>query len=235
MEILTVFHTRGGAGTSTMVMNLGATLSRRGKRILVVDGNRNCGLSLNLGFRKPTAPVVEPWVPQPTRVPGLELVRPSSEQLDLFDSVTPARLQDQLDTFHGYDACIIDVPSYCLGIGEAALAVANTVLIPSYPDARVDWAVSSTLKQIDQARQQCPGAATRIIGVTTRFESGRYEIQFHATACQQWAFWLPTPIRDHHRVNQEAWTHSLPAVSVGGPRSRAFVDHLTLAQALGYA
>jgi len=51
-QVLAVTNQKGGVGKTTTVANLAAALADRGERVLAVDLDPQCSLTLSLGLRR---------------------------------------------------------------------------------------------------------------------------------------------------------------------------------------
>jgi len=52
-KIIAVANQKGGVGKSTLVLNLGVSLARKGYRVLAVDGDPQANLTMALGYQQP--------------------------------------------------------------------------------------------------------------------------------------------------------------------------------------
>jgi chromosome partitioning protein len=129
--ILACLSVKGGAGKSTVAVNLAAEFQRRRRRVLLVDADPQgtcrvwAEIAVENGFQPPTVVAM-----------GKELHRPG--QLDRF-----------VDAF---DVIVIDCPGRDGAIVRAALMVSHIAVIPCGASPADAWALAQTLELLDEAR-----------------------------------------------------------------------------------
>lgn len=153
MAVIALLNRKGGVGKSTSTFNLGGTLAKRGRRVLLVDVDPQSSLTQGIFGPESTAAmdpsgtiaaayageVARPeQVVIPTGFAGLDLV-PGSEHSSAFETGRPHEepwerqtcLAELLgDLGPSYDHVLLDCPP-ALGLCSwAALAAADCVLIP---------------------------------------------------------------------------------------------------------
>ncbi len=141
--IITIASQKGGVGKTTTALNLGYSLSRKGKKILIVDGDPQGGFTAACNLKKKTAKgllhildgtVQGPMAVQPMYNGTLAAVGSGvvdAEDIALYES---AAAGEQLatvlrDLATGYDYLIIDAP---VGVGivvKALLSASDLYLI----------------------------------------------------------------------------------------------------------
>lgn len=152
MKVVAVINQKGGVGKTTTAVNLGAALSRLGKRVLLLDMDPQANLSLHLDKRPeleaktithllvedtPLATLV-----QPTNVERLFVV-PADTSLNGVEQVLANRigretiLREALDAWpevRTFDFVLIDCPPALGVLAANALVAADEVLIPVQPE-----------------------------------------------------------------------------------------------------
>lgn len=146
MKILAFVNQKGGVGKTTCCINIGAALSRKGKRVLLIDADPQANLTVSAGIRlnedEPTVYDVikgdEPASSVIRRKPGAEYdILPADIMLsgaDLELASQPGRemiLKECLEDIAGkYDYILIDCPPALNIISIMALTAATGVIIP---------------------------------------------------------------------------------------------------------
>ncbi|MFN0073008.1 MAG: ParA family protein [Chloroflexota bacterium] len=148
--ILAVATQKGGSAKTTTVVNLGAALAERGKRVLIVDLDPQAHATYWLlgpdGRR--WGPFVQEWLEaadlnpvRPSGWPGLDIV-PANQELsrirerwDPLNRPTDARqLQSRLTPMlPDYDWILLDCPASFDALTQAALLGADGVIVPVGP------------------------------------------------------------------------------------------------------
>ena len=126
--ILGILNQKGGVGKTTLSVNLAASLSRTGSRVLLIDADPQ-GSALDWAAARQSEPLFS--------VVGL----PRS---------TVHKEIGQIG--HGYDYIIIDGPPRVTELARSAIMAADVVLIPVQPSPYDIWAADEVVKLIDEAR-----------------------------------------------------------------------------------
>ena len=180
-RIISVLSGKGGVGKTTIVSNLGASLVKRGKNVIILDGNVTTpNLSLHLGI--PFYPitlhdVIKKKAPIESAIyhheSGLKIV-PASLSYDAIKDMDMEKFQTVLLKLLGKaDIVIVDAAA---GLGREAMAainVADDLLIVTNPELP---AVTDALKTIKIAEEN----GTKILGVVVnRIRGLRHELSLN--------------------------------------------------------
>jgi septum site-determining protein MinD len=180
-RIISVLSGKGGVGKTTLVSNLGAALVKKGKNIIILDGNVTTpNLSLHLGI--PFYPVtlhdvLNKKAPIEAAIyhheSGLRII-PASLSYEAVKDVDMERFQAVLMKLLGKaDIVIVDAAA---GLGKEALAainVADELIVVTNPDLP---AVTDALKTIKIAEEK----GTKILGVVVNRVRGlRHELSLN--------------------------------------------------------
>lgn len=149
MRVIAVFNHKGGVGKTTTVVNLGAALARRGRRVLLVDADPQACLTVHLGLDPETATdtiyeVLCRDLPLEKAVrkleeDGLSYVPAHLElagaELELATTMGRERLvRDALDKFlrthAGWDYVLFDCPPSLGLLTVNALTASDEVFVP---------------------------------------------------------------------------------------------------------
>lgn len=132
MSILIVGSTKGGAGKSTLALNIAVARANQGKQVLLVDGDE-----------------------QRTAMTFTDLrVEEMGQAGYTAVSLIGASIRSQVRQLHAkYDDVIIDVGGRDTGSLRAALTLAGTVLIPVQPRSVDIWALDQMVDLVKEARE----------------------------------------------------------------------------------
>ena len=180
-RIISVLSGKGGVGKTTLVSNLGAALVKKGKNIIIIDGNVTTpNLSLHLGI--PFYPitlhdVLKKKIPIESAIyhheSGLKII-PASLSYDAIKDINLEKFQAVLLSLLGKaDIVIVDAAA---GLGREALAainVADDLIVVTNPELP---AVTDALKTIKIAEEN----GTKVLGVVVnRIRSLRHELSLN--------------------------------------------------------
>ncbi len=177
MIALATASQKGGVGKTTVCINLGHALARRGWNILLVDTDAQGGIGLSLsrstrhkrGFYDFLAHggEIRPFI-LPTRLPEFSIL-PCGTQADFLRvghvDEAPEKIRDllrQCDIL-GYDCVILDTAAGLNGITEAAVRGADWVLIPQQAEPLAARSVPLLLETLARFRKE--GSGVRVAGI----------------------------------------------------------------------
>ena len=175
--IITVFNNKGGVGKSTLTINLGAELSKMGKRVLLIDVDAQANLTIGVGIN-PLTDVEEQEKKDITHLltePRVKLEdtiikkRWGDIKLDIVPShIRLSKMENVLNTTVGidqvlekklrdydYDFVLIDPPPSFGRIIGISLMASSGVLIPTqlsaYPIRALEY-VLARVKEIEELK-----------------------------------------------------------------------------------
>jgi chromosome partitioning protein len=174
-EVISVLHTKGGAGKSSLTTNVAFELARLGYKILVIDLDRQTGQSVGFGLgsvtftnRGPgsdigavlrgdlplTDAIIEDIYPGLDLLPAEEhsLMQAEHELADLGPDGTVRLFEILHESKKRWDVVFIDTPGRKTDILEVALAASTGVLIPAIPEGGPVSELSSVLRHVAKAK-----------------------------------------------------------------------------------
>ncbi|SHM14121.1 plasmid segregation oscillating ATPase ParF [Nitrosospira sp. Nsp11] len=126
--IIGLLNQKGGVGKTTLSVNIAASLSRSGERVLLIDADPQ-GSSLDwAAARKESQLFSVVGLPRPT-------IHKEIKQLS-----------------SGYDHVVIDGPPRVTELARSAIMAADMILIPVQPSPYDIWAADEVVKLIEDAR-----------------------------------------------------------------------------------
>ncbi len=179
-RVLAIGNLKGGVGKTTTTVNLGAALTERGRRVLVVDLDPQASLTLSLGFqlKELTRTVYQaltlegmPLASVIVRTPdGIDLAPSRHELTQWADSATDRHnrvqaVREALAPIHDrYDYILLDCPANAGILTGSALVAADQVLIPLAADHLSVQALSWFLSIIERV-QKTLNSSLQIAGI----------------------------------------------------------------------
>ncbi|MFN5192477.1 MAG: AAA family ATPase [Burkholderiales bacterium] len=131
--ILTLGHTKGGVGKSTLALNIAIERLLAGVETLLVDGDpRQTSISKAIGIR------AEAGLVPPVPCIVLDDAKAMRHQIGLLKSK--------------YEDIVIDVGGKDSNALRAALTVTDVLLLPIGPESVEVWAIDDILELVDEAR-----------------------------------------------------------------------------------
>jgi chromosome partitioning protein len=175
-EVISVLHTKGGAGKSSLTTNVAFELARLGYKILVIDLDRQTGQSVGFGLgsvtftnRGPgsdigavlrgnlqlTDAIIEDIYPGLDLLPAEEssLMQAEHELTELGPDGTVRLFEILHESKKRWDVVFIDTPGRKTEILEVALAASTGVLIPAIPEGGPVSELASVLRHVAKAKE----------------------------------------------------------------------------------
>lgn len=182
--ILTIGHTKGGVGKSTMALNLAVARAATGRSVWLIDGDRQATANTAMTIRAESG-----------RLP-----------LILCDNLPDGKtLHTQLSASKGkFDDVLIDAGGRDSTAIRAALVLSDAVLVPFAPRSLDMWALSDMCALIDEARTHNP--SLKAFAVLSGADAAGHDNEDAAAALVNFPqlAYLPTPIRRRKSVANAA-------------------------------
>ncbi len=150
MAVMVVGNTKGGVGKTTTVINIAADRARAGRRVLVVDGDRQATAQKAIAIRDSVG--LLPAIACATYADGPVLRSQVLTQMDLYDDI------------------IIDAGGRDSTALRAAMSLADVLLIPFEPRSFEVWALEDIAVLVDEVRSVREGL--RVCAFLNKAEPG---------------------------------------------------------------
>lgn len=217
-KIIAIINDKGGVSKTTTTMNLGTALYLLGYKVLLVDSDKQCNLTITLdktSYRVGVQTLYD-WMkdeqsdpPVYERYPGLDYI-PSSVRIDelntwLADKVYRENyLSMRLNSIRNeYDFILIDCAPGCSSIiNKNAIAAADGVIIPVRTDLYSIQGKDAVTNIIDEINRMM-GKNIQLLGyLLTQFETTRMGKEVRQFFTNQEKPVFPVPIRKCTKCNE---------------------------------
>jgi chromosome partitioning protein len=145
-RVIAIANQKGGVGKTTTAVNLGASIAKRGQRVLLLDLDPQSNATSGVGVQRVgegasvydvlVGAVALPWIVLPTGFPNLHVVPATpalaAAELELVDRENrESILRNALEVVRGeFDYVLIDCPPSLGLLTVNALVAADSLLIP---------------------------------------------------------------------------------------------------------
>jgi chromosome partitioning protein len=244
MKIAAIANQKGGVGKTTTAVHLafGLALLPTPRSVLLLDFDPQgqvalaCGMMPEPGLYNWLAdgvPLAE--VVRATKQLGVDLI-PGSKRSAAIRGVLESEGQSLLRVlaerlkaraFGRYDLAVIDTPPGVGGLQEAALSVADWVVIPTACDSAALDGVAEVVKTMEAINQNLGGRA-RLVGILPTFHDGTNETLANLVTLQTGplAALVMAPVR-RRAAFREAWARG-ETIWTYAPRSDGAHDYAPL-------
>lgn len=224
MQIIAIANQKGGVGKTTTTINLGASLARLGKRVLLVDLDPQANTTSGLGQPKTHAVSIYELLFEPENVQsalvetnGLTIIpgRPdlAAAEVELVGELGREQKLKQLLAKLDFDYVLIDCPPSLGLLTVNALTAANSVLIPVQAEYYALEGLSQLMTTIQRVRQAL-NPQLSVLGVLLTMVDGRTSLssQVHAQVKQHFGDRVFETVVPRNVRLAEAPSHGVPAV-----------------------
>lgn len=242
MNVISIINHKGGVGKTTTTLNLGAALSIKGKRVLMIDLDGQANLTISAGIKESPYSIYDAFRGDIDRMPivsnneGLEIVPATLDlqaleaelmgepgrELILKDLLTPLKPQ--------YDIVLIDCPPALGFLTINALTASQHVLIPVEAEALALKGMTKILQVISKVQKRLNPKLNLLGIVVTKYDSRKVLNRNVLESVQQDypEYLCKTVIRDNVSLAEA------PALQMDvlhySPKSYGSIDYTSLSQ-----
>ena len=174
-KVIALTNQKGGVGKTTTAVNLGVSLARQGKKVLLIDADAQANLTMSLGYNRPddlpvTLSTIMQDIIDDNPIDVQKSILHHGEGVDLLPSnielsglevrlINAISRESVLKTCvnkvkKNYDYCLIDcMPSLGM-LTINALAAADSVVIPTQPHYLSAKGLELLLRSVSKVRRQ---------------------------------------------------------------------------------
>ena len=174
-RVVTVYNAAGGSGKTTFVREIGALLTQRGLKVLLIDMDPQSTLTYSLGVNVRSLTPGDTIIPaiwalqggmatpefKPLEVFGMDLIPAHGALSQLEVTLQNARyfalLERYIDSIRErYDVIFIDPTPFPGGLVSAAIRASDAIVVPLSGEAKSTWGYEEAHKFLEDLRTNKP-------------------------------------------------------------------------------